>query len=266
MLARFAASGLGDERRKSGVLSITPGLPVDRFWELDAARGIAVILMVIYHFTWDLDHFGLYDADFLSGPWQAFGRSIGSGFLFLMGLSMTLAEQRRGRPFSYHAWRAAVVFAGGLLITLATWLFVGRGFVIFGILHLLGVAMLLAYPFLRLHRAWSLALGLSVLPLGFYLNSIRIDSPWLLWLGVKYEGAYMVDYYPVFPWLGMVLLGVYAGFTVYPRGKRRWQVPAWGSIAAVRGLCFLGRHSLLIYLLHQPLLLGIFRALGFRPV
>ena len=73
----------------------------------------------------------------------------------------------------------------------------------------------------------------------------------------------MVDYYPLFPWFGVALLGIFAGESLYPAGMRRFDLPDWSRVAIVRGLRFLGRHSLLIYVTHQPVLIGVFILLGF---
>jgi len=145
----------------------------------------------------------------------------------------------------------------------ATYFFIGRGFVIFGILHLIGVSIILTYPFLRWHRWTSLAAGLVVIALGVYVDRLVVTFPWLIWLGVKQIGLYMVDFYPVLPWFGISLFGVFAGHTLYPEGQRRFGLPDWSDVWAVRGLRFLGRHSLLIYLVHQPVLIAIFFVLGY---
>ena len=73
----------------------------------------------------------------------------------------------------------------------------------------------------------------------------------------------MVDYYPFFSWFGVALLGIFAGETLYPAGIRRFHLPDWSQVAVVRGLRFLGRHSLLIYIIHQPIMIGLFILLGY---
>jgi uncharacterized membrane protein len=80
---------------------------------------------------------------------------------------------------------------------------------------------------------------------------------------VKQAGIYMVDYYPVLPWFGLSLLGIFTGYTLYPQGVRRFSLPNLAALLPVRGLRFLGRHSLLIYVIHQPILIGLLFALGF---
>ncbi|MBN1220612.1 MAG: DUF1624 domain-containing protein [Anaerolineae bacterium] len=229
---------------------------------------MAIVLMVFYHFMWDLNYFGLYRAYMLVGPWQIFARCIATMFIFVMGVSLTLSYNRAWQAgtsglFRKFFLRGAKIFGWGLLIIGVTYFFIGRGFVIFGILHLLGLSIILAYPFLRWNKWASLTVGLVIIGLGIYVDSLVVTYPWLIWLGVKQAGVYMVDYYPVLPWFGIALSGVFTGHWLYPRGARRFALPDFSQVAPSRGLRFLGRHSLLIYLIHQPILIGIFFVLGY---
>lgn len=232
-------------------------------------RGVAIVLMIFYHFVWDLNYFGLYQANLLTGPWQWFARGIATLFLFVMGVSLTLSDTRESQrwgqppPFTKYLRRGGKIFGLGLIITLATYFFIGRGFVIFGILHLLGLSIILAYPFLRAQRWLSLMAGLLVIGVGWYVDNLIVSFPWLIWLGIKQAGVYMVDYYPILPWFGLALLGIFAGYTLYPQGVRCFSLPNLASLPPLRGLRFLGQHSLLIYVIHQPILIGSLMALGF---
>ena len=203
-----------------------------------------------------------------SAPWQIFARNIAATFLFVMGVSLTLshtkAQQRAGHLalFKKYLQRGGQIFGLGLVVTVATYFFVGRGFVIFGILHLLGLSIILAYPFLGRNKWVSLLGGLLAIGVGAYLSGLVVSFPWLVWLGVKQSGRYMVDYYPFLPWFGVALLGIFAGYTVYPQGIPRSTLPDLSQTTPVRALRFLGRHSLLIYLIHQPILMALFFGLG----
>ena len=90
-----------------------------------------------------------------------------------------------------------------------------------------------------------------------------VSFPWLIWLGLAQRGVYMSDYYPLVPWSGLVLVGISAGYTLYRQGIRRFTLPDYSNITVVRMLSFLGRHSLVIYLIHQPILLALLIGLGF---
>jgi uncharacterized membrane protein len=170
----------------------------------------------------------------------------------LSGLSLWGRTLRRG----------AQIFGFGLIITAVTYFTVRDQYVRFGILHLLGASIVLATPFLRLPPLVSVAWGLALILLGSYLNTRFVDFPWLTWLGVPQSGLVMADYYPLLPWFGIALLGIAAGKLFYPEGRRGFVLPDLSAIVPVRALRFLGRHSLTIYLIHQPIILGLLIGLG----
>jgi len=239
-----------------------------RLWEVDMMRGFAVVLMMIYHFVWDLNYFQLYQPDLMGLAWKAFPRFIASTFILVMGISMTLSYNRvvqvtgRRNHFGKYLRRGAEIFGLGLIVTVATYFFIGRGFVIFGILHMLGLSVILAYPFLHLNKWLTLVVGIVLIGVGIYLGGLVVTYPWLLWLGVKQAGRYMVDYYPMLPWFGVALVGIFLGHILYPQGQPRFQFPETpASFWPIQGLRFLGRHALLVYAIHQPILIGLLMAL-----
>jgi uncharacterized membrane protein len=233
-----------------------------RLWEVDALRGLAVVLMIIFHFTWDLQFFGLVAVDVFSRPWQIFARGIGTAFIFLLGLSLALLHQRGRLGLRYVLWRAGLLLGLGTLISLATYGFVGDSYVRFGILHLLGVSVLLVLPFPGVPAWQSMLAGTGLIVVGALLNHTAAPFPWLIWLGVPQAGVTMVDYYPLLPWFGVALIGVAVGRMGFRDGRRAYPLPALGGSPPIRALSWLGQHSLPIYLLHQPLLIGVLIALG----
>lgn len=231
-----------------------------RFPELDLWRGLAVVSMVIYHFFFDLNFLGLAPREMYEGGWLVFQRMIASSFLLLVGISLTISFSHcRDKPFGVvvkkFLKRAAFVMAAALLVTLGTWLFVPEQYVRFGILHLISVSTLLALPFLFIRPAWITAiLGAGIIYFGTFVKTFSVSHPFLLWLGVAYPGFATVDYFPVMPWFGIVLVGIFFGSWLYPNGKRRFHFFALKKPAPV--LNWVGRKALWIYLIHQPLLIG----------
>lgn len=242
-----------------------------RFWEVDLLRGIAIVLMVLYHIAFDLDYFGILKIDATSGFLLTIARIIVALFLLLVGLSLSLSFSRAGRlgqesQFAARlVWRSAWILSLALGITGATYLLIGRGYIVFGALHLIGLSLLLAYPFLDM--GWkNFILGLILIILGLQLPSISVEHYWLLWLGLSPPGFYSLDYVPLLPWFGVVLLGIAIGELLYADYRRRVSLkdlPDLSRVSWVRSLCFLGRNSLAVYLIHQPLIIVLLVLSGY---
>lgn len=226
-----------------------------RIWELDAFRGICILGVIIVHFVFDLTELFAI-VDWKMPQWFVFVQEWG-GVLFLLisGISATLGSRsvRRG----------LIVLAGGMLITAVTygmyaWLQFDKSIMIyFGVLQCLGCCMILWWLFKRL-PTWALALiGIAIVAAGFYLDTVMlVDYPWLIPLGFVYPGFISSDYFPLLPNLGFFLLGAVLGRTVY-QSKETLLPKVSQKNPLVRSLCFCGRQSLWIYLLHQPVLAGI---------
>lgn len=244
---------------------------VQRFWEIDFLRGIAIIMMVLYHLLYNLHYFAHFNINVYSGFWMYFARTTATIFIFLVGVSLSISYSRvklfssgatkEMRLFLKFLRRGLKVFSWGLIITLVTRIFLGKAFIIFGILHLIGISIILAYPFLKL-RYWNLLIGVLCIFLGAYLKGFSFDFYWLSWLGFRPAQFYSVDYFPLLPWFGLVLFGIFFGNIFYADYSRKFQLVEFSSLSGVKLLCFLGKHSLLIYLLHQPLMIAVFYLLG----
>lgn len=236
---------------------------MDRFWEVDTLRGMAILLMVLYHLAFDLDYFGVLSIDMASGVLFYIARITVTLFLLLVGLSLHLSFSRAGKLGSQDLFAARLIkrslriLALALCITLVTYLLIGRGYIIFGALHLIGLSLLLAYPFLCL--GWvNFLIGSILIILGLYLWGINAEGTWLLWLGLSPADFYSLDYVPLLPWFGVVLYGVGLGGLLYPGYGRRISLPdqyITSESPLIRLLCLLGRNSLAIYLVHQPLIM-----------
>ncbi|MDV0447765.1 hypothetical protein MsAg5_16790 [Methanosarcinaceae archaeon Ag5] len=244
-----------------------------RFYEIDVLRGFAVILMVIYHFLYDLDYFNVYPMPSWFWPQQFYGFPVTILFAAIAGLSLTLAaagtadSRTLTRKF---VRRGLKIFAVGLLITVVTWFYPHDGFIVFGILHLIGISTILSIPFLLRHTksgattpkdAWiPLVLGVVIILLGPLVR--KISGPaWLIPFGVRPSGFSFLDYEPLIPWFGVILIGVAIGFWLYPAGVRKIHVPAQMP-GFLSPFSIIGQHSLIIYLIHQPLILLLLQIFG----
>jgi uncharacterized membrane protein len=247
-----------------------------RYEEIDAARGIGILMMILFHLLFDLSFFGVYPVNVATGFWRYFAFATASLFLFVVGISLTISHAReeerlagdQSQPFRIavkYLKRGMGIFACGLLVTLATWFYLDEGFVIFGILHLIGVSIMLAPLFFRFRR-YNILTGAICIGIGIFFVAANITGPcWLLWLGILPASFASVDYTPLFPWFGIVLLGMGFGEQWYPEGKRSFAEP--DLHASLTGpLALLGRHSLLIYLVHQPVILLLLQIFAGAPV
>jgi len=246
----------------------------ERFFEIDFLRGLAIILMIAYHFTFDLSFFGIYPLNLSSGFLWYFPRVIAGIFIFLVGVSLYLSYSRAELSGKYSTdWefflkylkRGLWIFSLGLIITLVTWIFIRQEFIIFGILHFIGLAIILMYPLLKYNQRYkylNLVIGLLFISAGFYLNSFTFNFNWLLWLGFIPQNLTTVDYFPLLPWLGVVSIGIFIGSILYKDYGRKFALPDLSNYLPIEIFSFLGRHSLVIYFIHQPVLIVLLYILG----
>lgn len=227
-----------------------------RIEAVDAARGVALAAMGVYHLVWDLSFYRFIPVSAFYDPrFQLFGHAIAVSFLALVGVSLALAA-RGGLNAPAYLRRTAVVAGAAALVSVGTYLFMPDAFISFGILHCIVAASLIALPFARAPWFASLAAGALVALAPLALASSSLDSfNWFLGLGVKEPRT--LDWRPLFPWTGFTLIGLGLAQLVLARGlpARLADWRARGGVA--RALSFGGRHSLAVYLLHQPVLIAI---------
>jgi uncharacterized membrane protein len=239
-----------------------------RLWEVDAVRTLAIAMMVAYHAAYDIGQLAPdLGVDPFSPGWRALQVACGATFLFVVGVSLSISNGRgraaglRGYAlYRRHLRRALQVAAAAALVSLATWVALGDQWVRFGVLHCIAVGMLVGPLLVRL-RWWNVPLGAAVIAAGIWIDQgPRTDSSALHVLGVQRQGATPVDWYPLMPWLGVMMLGLAAGLALYPAGRRG---PWTGRLPRPRGARALGapgRHSLPIYLVHQLVLIPLIAA------
>jgi uncharacterized membrane protein len=224
---------------------------------IDAARGVALVAMTVYHFSWDLAMFHLIDPHFPYTPAMIwFARSIAGSFLFLVGVSLVLAHGRGIRWRQYFT-RLAMIAGAAALITLATYFATPQGYIFFGILHSIAVASIFGLAFLRMPWWLIAAFAVFFLFAGESLRTTAFDAPIWWWTGLSTLTPRSNDFVPIFPFFGMVLAGI-AAATAVRRSDLFERLGWWqGEGAFARGVRFIGRHGLIYYLLHQPVMIGL---------
>ncbi len=221
---------------------------------VDCARGLALVGMAAYHLIWDLADFRLVSPMLpFSPPMRLLSHSVASAFLALVGVSLALAHRHRLNLAAF--WRRLAIVAGAAaLVTAGTAVFAPGQTIWFGILHCIAAASLVALPFVEAPAWASLAAGAVAIALPFLVHSTLFDPPALLWLGLGKALPDTLDWFPLLPWGGVVLVGLGAarlpGAVAALTSPRRWRA----NWAAARTLCLAGRHSLPVYLLHQFIL------------
>ena len=228
---------------------------------VDLARGLALIGMAVYHLCWDLADFRLAPLWLPFTPqMRLFSHIVASAFLVLVGASLALAH-RRGLNLRAFWRRFAIVAGAAALVTAGSFVFAPSEPITFGILHCIAVASVLAAPFVNAPAWASFAMGFAATAAPWLGRSTLFDSPWLLWLGLGEALPNTLDWRPLLPWAGVVFLGL--GVARLPgvieglASAKRWRAAS----APSRAICFAGRHSLPIYLVHQPILIGLLTAL-----
>ena len=227
-----------------------------RIWEIDFLRGLAIILMVGYHLLYDLGDFvGIkkflgFSTDLSSPAWLVAQNFFSGLFVVLSGISST---------FSRNNFRRFVKFAVvALLITVVTYLFDPASAIFFGIIHCLAVSVLIyALVFYKTRPTTRAVWGAVVLSGAFFMPALRrilaVKTNWLIPFGLFSPSFASLDYFPLIPWFGIFLIGTALGKWLYaqPKSLLRRQLPD-------NFINWCGRHSLLIYLIHQPVIIVIF--------
>ena len=230
--------------------SKAPRLPI-----VDVLRGFAVAQMIVYHFIYDLNYYGWVKLRMLiDQPWVGWRTAIVTQFLLLVGVGLMLRNSFQ--PSSRDFWRRwSQIASAALLVSAGSWWVFGPRFIWFGILHFVAAALLLVRPLVRF-GAWNLTLGAAVLAVGLLYSSTAFNDAPASIIGFAANKPRTEDYVPLFPWLGVVLIGAGLGALWQ---QRDWKIPPalqHLNDQPPRVLLLLGTWALTVYLLHQPILIG----------
>jgi uncharacterized membrane protein len=212
--------------------------------------------MIIYHLVFDIQYFRN------QGGFYWFSAPIASIFILVSGISLSISYSRGSRFFKF-AKRGIKLLFLALIITFVTFILLKKGFIVFGILHFFGLSSFLIYLFLKYLKTnlSFLILGILIIFAGIFITNVKLESSYFLWLGFMPQEFYTFDYFPLIPWFGILLIGVFLGKFFYPDGKRSFKILEFKGKLANFAI-FLGRNSLVIYFIHQPIILLIVFLLG----
>ncbi len=214
-----------------------------RIWEIELLRAIAIILMVIFHIVFDLNQFVDIDINYQSGFWYWEGKISALIFIFLAGISSGFSKN--------NVKRGIKVLAFAMVITFVTYFIFKEQYIRFGILHFLGISMIL-FPLLKRMNAWFLFISAVVIALAAIpLDDTLADTSLLLPFGVMYEGFSTVDYYPLSPYLSVFILGILAYKLYYYKKQSLFKFSYQNE-----HISMISKNSLAIYLIHQPVIIA----------
>ena len=254
--AAFAPSLAAEPIARDQRLAQGHPVSVRRYSTVDIARGVAIALMFVYHFTFDLDYFGVVSFDFNSDiRWLGFRAVIVSLFSGLVGVGLVLGP---GHNLDWNRCgkRLLAIGACAVLASAGSYFMFPKTFIFFGILHFIFAASVLGLAFLRF--TWiNLILGAALIALGTTMKLAFFDQPALQWIGMMTHKPHTEDYVPLLPWFGVVLIGMFLARRAQSHGwfETYSKVEVRNPIAQL--LAFGGRHSLIIYMLHQPIFIGL---------
>ncbi len=208
--------------------------------------------MVVYHFCFDLQYFRVAHWDFYRDSlWLNARTVILSSFLLIAGVSLVLAD--RGDAARARFWRhVGIIAACAVAVSVASYALFPASWIWFGVLHAIAASLILARPLVR-RPALALVIGVAVVAAGNLVTDTSFDNRTLGWLGFMTAKPATEDYVPLFPWTGVVLLGIGAGHAL---ARARFRPIAFAQ-RWPRWIAWLGRHSLATYMVHQPLLIGL---------
>ena len=236
-----------------------------RFIEIDMLRGAAILLMIFGHILWDLDYFGLVPMN--SGIYSVFQKTVPPLFFILVGMSLIVSKKKmehnpkrdENTYYKHLVERGLKIFCLGMCLTIGSLIFIPEKIVFFGVLHCIGLSIVLSAIFLKYSKYVPL-FAVSFIFIGWLFTQTYIQSPTLLHLIIGQHSAdlwgHTLDYFPILPWFGLVLLGIVIGDGLYEGRARRFRMPDLSKYKPVKIFQWCGQHSLGLYLVHQPVIAG----------
>lgn len=238
---------------------------ITRFIELDLLRGFAIIFMVFLHIIWDLDYFGLVPMNTQIYKLQI---CVPAMFFVLLGICIHVSANKKiqnsildeKKYYKHLFFRGLKIIGLGIIISLVSMVFLSDRPIFFGVLHCIGFSIILCIPFLKL-KIFNLIPASFTITVGYLFGQYNIENPTIFHLAIGLHQSnisqHTIDYFPVFPWFGACLIGLSIGSILYKDNERRFRLPDLSLYTPVRLFSWLGKHSLIIYLIHQPIIAGV---------
>jgi uncharacterized membrane protein len=218
-----------------------------RYLQLDFIRGLAIIFMIIFHVSFDLNNFHFIEIDiYHAKEWHYYRMVIVSMFIVCVGIALALVNEN-GIDLKKNLKRFALLGLASVMITIASVVTFPQSWIYFGVLHFITFASIIALLFVR-YEWLSLTLGLLIVIL-FNLDMINMHWLYNATASTLHLPSHTEDLVPLAPWFGVILIGIFIG------KKRLFLFPLQEN-KATNTIGFLGKHSLFIYLAHQPLFFG----------
>lgn len=238
----------------------------ERFIEIDIFRGLAIFLMIIAHIIWDLDYFKIIPIN--NNIYSAFSKTIPLIFFLIVGLNLIVSKKKienktieeQNRYYKKLIARGLKIIGFGMILTLGSFLFISEKPVFFGVLHCIGLSIILSVPILK-YKNFAFLYSILFIILSLIVTQCIVDKPNFLQFIVGLHQTdvwkYTVDYFPLLPWFTIIVIGIALGDFLYCGDKRAFRLPDLSRYKSLKIFQWIGQHSIGIYLLHQPIIGGL---------
>ena len=237
-----------------------------RFIEIDLLRGLAITLMVFGHLLWDLDYFNLVSMN--NVVYVSLQKTVPALFFIIVGVGLVVSKKKvelktkkeENEYYTKLIIRGLKIFNLGMILTVISMIFFPEKVIMFGVLHCIGLSIILCVPFLK-YRNYNFLFGVLILFAWTIFGQLHIGNPsyFHLALGLHQMDVwrFTIDYFPLIPWFGVTLLGITIGDWLYCGDRRMFRMPDLSKYRPAKIFSWIGQHSLSIYLLHQPVIAGV---------
>jgi uncharacterized membrane protein len=215
-----------------------------RIWEVDFLRGLLVVGMIILHILYDLEEFYGAPINYSGGIVNVVGKIVASLFIFISGLSTNFSRS------SFK--RGVIVFFSAMLVTLISYFFNPEIYVVFGILHFIGICMIVSPLLKKIPTASLFILSFVLVSTVFVIPHIHVSGNYLFMFGIYNRDFFSADYYPLLPWSWLFVAGMASGRLIYRQKKSIFKFSVNDNLINI-----IGRNSLIVYLVHQPVVLAL---------